>query len=380
MSGNRMIRIEHLNIRLGEFNLRDIDLQIDEGEYFVLLGPTGAGKSVLLECIAGIYRQDSGAVFINGRDVTRLYPEERNVGYVPQDYALFPNMTVQRNLEYGLKVRKMAAPDIRAKAAAMMDQLGIGHLENRLPLNLSGGEKQRVALGRALITRPGILLLDEPLSALDENLRAQLAEELAKIQRNSNRTFLHVCHSFDEASMVADRIAVMRQGVIEQAGTIRELLAKPSSRFIAEFTRMRNFHEGIAEAAGGGCRIRTASGAVVISDAAGITGPVTFGIRPEEIALLHDNTDADGVNHLNARVVQVRFRPLFLEVELDAGFSLIVYQRMNDDFSRRIAGGDRLRIHIRPEAVVVFPKNRESSGGSAYIPFAQKKRITIRIR
>ena len=364
MSGNAMIRIENVAIRLGEFNLRDINLHIDEGEYFVLLGPTGAGKSVLLECIAGIYKQDSGSILINGQDVTHRYPEERNLGYVPQDYALFPNMTVRQNLNYGLKARKKSLADMRENVDAMMKRLGITHLQNRVPLFLSGGEKQRVALGRALITRPGLLLLDEPLRALDENLRSQLAEDLRKIQRDSNRTFLHVCHSFDEASLVADRIAIMRQGIIEQAGTIQEILAKPSSLFIAEFTRMRNFHEGIAERENEGCRIKISSGPVVHSAGAVFEGPVTFGIRPEEISLSYDDTGAKDANHLKAKVVSLRFRPTYLEVALDAGFPLIAYRQGNNDFSRRIAGGDNLWIHFRPEAVVVFLKDTVQANGN----------------
>lgn len=357
-----MIRIEKLNIRLGEFNLRDINLQISEGEYFVLLGPTGAGKSVLLECIAGIYKQDSGSMLIGGREVTRRDPEERNLGYVPQDYALFPNMTVGQNLGYGLKARKTAAPEIQAKVSAMMDRLGISHLERRMPLNLSGGEKQRVALGRALITQPGFLLLDEPLSALDENLRSQLAEDLLQIQRDSHRTFLHVCHSFDEASFVADRIAVMRQGIIEQVGTLKEMLAKPSSLFIAEFTRMRNFQEGIAEIKNGVCKIKISSGLVLESANTTLEGPVVFGIRPEEIAVSYDTSNAKNANHLKAKAVRLRFRPSYLEVELDAGFPLIAYCQRNDDFSKRVAEGDDLWIRILPEAVVVFPKNNGAAG------------------
>lgn len=352
-----MIQIDNLNIHLGEFNLRNIQLQINEGEYFVLLGPTGVGKSVLLECIAGIYTPDSGSISINGQDVTRSCPEERNVGYVPQDYALFPNMTVRQNLSYGLHARKETSLEIREKVAAMMGLLGIVHLQNRFPLFLSGGEKQRVALGRALITRPGILLLDEPLSALDENLRSQLAVELSNIQRKMNHAFLHVCHSFEEASFVADRIAIMREGMIEQVGTIQEILAKPSSLFIAEFTRMRNFHKGIAERVYGKCRILTSSGATLYSDDNLVEGPITFGIRPEEIVFVSQNDCPENGNRLKAKVAAVRFRPSYLEVELDAGFPLVKYHPLNGASSARVVAGEEVWIHIRPEAVILFPRN-----------------------
>ncbi len=351
-----MIQIEKLNIHLGEFDLRDIHLRINEGEYFVLLGPTGAGKSVLLECIAGINKPDSGGIRINGRDVVGCYPEERNIGYVPQDYALFPNMTVRQNLGYGLKARKINPSEIRTRVESMMEKLGVAPLQNRLPLFLSGGEKQRVALGRALITQPNILLLDEPLSALDENLRSQLAGELRRIQQDSNRTFLHVCHSFEEASLVADRIAIMNRGSIEQAGSIQEILANPSTLFIAEFTRTRNFNEGVAETIPGGCRIRTPSGVVLHSSGKSLEGPVVFAIRPEGIAFATENNDPKDGNRFKARIVQVRFRPSFLELEMDAGFPLIAYHPFCRDSSSGVSAGDDRWICVRPEAVLAFPK------------------------
>jgi len=362
MCGEIMIQIEKLTVRLGEFNIRDINLRIGEGEYVVILGPTGAGKSVLLECIAGICIPDSGTVRLRGRDVTRYNPEKRNIGYVPQDYALFPNMTVRQNIGYGLKTRKIPASDIQANVSAMMEQLGITHLEKRLPLKLSGGEKQRAALGRALITEPDILLLDEPLSALDENLRSQLAGELRRIQQRLNRSFLHVCHNFDEAAMVADRIAIMRQGSIEQTGTISEILTKPSSLFIAEFTRTLNFHQGTAETVPGGCRIKTAAGQIIHSAETSAVGPVTFGIRPEELFLTNDDNGSSGVNNLTARVARVLFRPSSLEVELDAGFPLIACHPRNGEFYRKVGEGDVLRVFFRPEAVMVFPGCRGGAG------------------
>ena len=213
----------------------------------VLLGPTGAGKTVLVECVVGLHEPSVGSIFVGDRNVVGLYPEERHVGYVPQDYALFPNMTVKKNLAYGLEARGMEPAEIEERTSRMMAMLGIEHLHYRYPLNLSGGEKQRVALGRALVTEPEILLLDEPLSALDENLRSELAAELRQIQRESGAIFLHVCHSFEEASDLADRIAIMKDGRIAQVGTIDEVLTQPTNLFVARFARTRNFMEGNAE-------------------------------------------------------------------------------------------------------------------------------------
>jgi len=282
-----MIEIRQLSIDLGEFHLRGIDLAINDGEYMVLLGPTGAGKTVLLECIVGIYRPMAGRIVVDGTDVTRLYPEERNVGFVPQDYALFPNMTVKQNIAYGLKAQKAARAEIEAKTAEMMESLGIAHLHYRLPLNLSGGERQRVALGRALVTRPRILLLDEPLSALDENLRAELAAELVRIQRSLHGTFLHVCHSLDEASDVADRVAIMHEGTIVQVGTIAEIIARPVSLFVARFTRTRNLLDGIALPAECGWRIELLNGFSLPVAQCDAAGEVTVAIRPENVQILN---------------------------------------------------------------------------------------------
>ena len=221
-----MIDIENLSIDLGEFHLRDISLRIHDGEYMVLLGPTGAGKTVLVECIVGIHRPDTGRILIDGRDATRLYPEERNVGFVPQDYALFPNMTVADNVAYGLKARRLPKAEIAERVERMMRLSEVEHLRARLPLNLSGGEKQRVALGRALATEPRVLLLDEPLAALDENLRSELAAELRRVHQAVRGTFLHVCHSFEEAAEVADRVAIINEGRIVAEDTPEQLTAR----------------------------------------------------------------------------------------------------------------------------------------------------------
>jgi len=347
-----MIRIENLSIDLGEFHLRDIDLRIEEGEYMVLLGPTGAGKTVLVECLVGIYRPNTGRMLIDGEDVTRLYPEERNVGYVPQDYALFPNMTVSRNLAYGLEARKLPRKEVEAKVEAMMALLGIGHLHHRLPLNLSGGEKQRVALGRALATEPRILLLDEPLAALDENFRAELAAELRRVQRALHGTFLHVCHSFEETADVADRVAILRDGRLVQVGTIEELLSRPADRFVAEFTRTRNFFDGVAERVGDGCRVALGDGGPTLMSSYGaFDGPVTAAVRPEDIELGHGS--------LRATVTAVRLKPACAEIELDAGVPLIAHDRRPTG-DHPLAAGDAVTIRIRAEAVKLFPREISS--------------------
>ena len=346
-----MIEIEGLSINLGEFHLRDIGLGINDGEYMVLLGPTGAGKTVLLECIMGIYRPRTGRIIVDGTDVTRLYPEERNVGFVPQDYALFPNMTVRQNIAYGLKARKAPRESVESRTAAMLDSLGIAHLHHRLPLNLSGGERQRVALGRALVTRPRILLLDEPLSALDENLRAELAAELVRIQRSLGGTFLHVCHSFDEAAEVADRVAIMKDGTIVQVGTIREILDRPASLFVARFTRARNFLDGIALPAESGGRIELGGGLSLSAARHDAAGEVTIVIRPEDVQILNGSC-SNRCGAVCGRIASLRAKHMFTEIVLDQPLPLVVLDRSGRAAEARV--GDELLVRIPPEAVKVF--------------------------
>jgi len=353
MSGDPMIRIEDLSIDLGAFHLRNVDLQVREGEYMVLLGPTGAGKTVVVECIVGIHEPRAGRILVDGRDLGGLYPEERNVGFVPQDYCLFPNMTVQQNLAYGLAARRLPAEMTRERVRAMMELLGISHLHYRLPLHLSGGEKQRAALGRALVTEPRILLLDEPLAALDEDLRAELAAELRRVQRQVNGTFLHVCHSFEETSQVADRVAIMKDGTIAQVGAIEEILAHPASLFVAQFTRTRNFFDGAAERVGDGCRVRVTDELTLTSDFGASEGAVTAAVRPEDIEII-GNGDAPDATGVKATVTHVRFRPTHTEIGLDVGVPLVAYDRWSRrDSAFRI--GDAVAIRIPPRAVKVFP-------------------------
>ena len=209
-----MIEIRGLHARAGGFQLKNINLNIGQGEYFVLLGPTGTGKTCLIECICGLRNIERGEIFIDGQNVTLMEPAARNVGYVPQDYALFPTMTVYKNITFGLKVRRI--PDIREKVLRMAEMLKITNLLERNTHNLSGGEKQRVAVARALVINPDVLLMDEPLSALDPSTAELLCRELKRIQRETKTTTVHVCHNFEEMLMVADRAGVLNDGKLVQ--------------------------------------------------------------------------------------------------------------------------------------------------------------------
>lgn len=348
-----MIKVENLCIDLGALRLKDISLSIGAGEHMILLGPTGVGKSVLLECLVGIYRIKSGRIFINDKDVTDLYPEERNIGYVPQDYAIFPNMSVERNLSYGLRARRLPENIIRERVGHMMDMLGIGHLSRRLPLNLSGGEKQRVALGRALVTRPEILLLDEPFSALDENMSYELAGELKKIHKLTGTTFLHVSHDFEIASYVGDRLAIMdRSGTVVQVGSPYDVLYVPKNEFVARFTRTRNIFKGLSVPDGSGSRIVTVN-SLELRSSHSLPGPVTLSIRPENIALMPGKENSQGLNIIKGKVLSLQKRMAYSEIEITAGETFVVYAPQSEDVSKLSSGCD-VFISIPADAVNLF--------------------------
>ncbi|MBM7853936.1 ABC-type Fe3+/spermidine/putrescine transport system ATPase subunit [Desulfohalotomaculum tongense] len=234
-----MIEVRNLSLTLPEFALDDVSLSIDTGEFFALLGPTGSGKTLLLEAIAGLKDIHRGKIIINGKDVTKLKPEQRNISIVYQDYALFPNMTVKDNINYGLRFKK----NVRGAGSRfdlLVEMLGISRLLNRYPHNLSGGEQQRVALARALIVEPDILLLDEPFSALDANTKETVQKEIKKIHSALKTTTLMVTHNFSEVFSLAGKVAIIHRGIIQQVGSIEEVFKTPNSKFTARFVGMKN--------------------------------------------------------------------------------------------------------------------------------------------
>ncbi len=293
-----MLELRSVTKRLGSFQMRDVGLKIEQGEYFILLGPSGVGKTVLIETIAGIIRPDAGRILWRGRDVTEDPPETRRFAVVYQDHALFPHMTVARNVAYGTRSRSGQA------VAAIAEPMGITHLLDRYPGRLSGGEQQRVAIARALMTDPDLLLLDEPLSSLDLNARRQFRAELKRIHDDPPRaseggiTVLHVTHDLEEAMSLGDRIGVMLDGRVHQCGTAEELFRRPSDRQVADFLGMRNVFpvscvgEGVCGA--GDLQLHVAEA----------VPPVSYvWIRPEEIVLSREPFESSARNQFSGRVI-----------------------------------------------------------------------------
>ncbi len=229
-----MIRIAGLNYTIGDFSLQDVTLEIQRGEYFVLLGKPGSGKTLLLECITGLNRISSGTIEIEGRRVEKAEPRDRGIGYVPQDYALFSKKSVEKNIAFALHARGYSRKERRLWSAELAEMLGIQYLLKRSVEGLSGGERQRVALGRALAARPRILLLDEPVSALDDETQEAILMELRRIQRQLGTTTIHVCHNLNEMRAVADRVGILREGRLVQAGTPEEVCQSPADAEVAK--------------------------------------------------------------------------------------------------------------------------------------------------
>jgi len=241
MSGPVIVSIRSLARSFGEVRAVDgVDLEIYSGEFLTLLGPSGSGKTTVLRMIAGFEKPDSGVITLGGKDVSQLPPYERDVNTVFQDYALFPHMNVLANIEYGLRVKGISKEERRARSLDALRQIRLEGFENRKPAQLSGGQRQRVALARALVNRPSVLLLDEPLGALDLKLREQMQIELKQLQREVGITFVFVTHDQEEALTMSDRIAVFNHGKIEQLGTPREIYDNPKSAFVSEFVGQTN--------------------------------------------------------------------------------------------------------------------------------------------
>jgi ABC-type Fe3+/spermidine/putrescine transport system ATPase subunit len=230
-----MLELRQVGKRLGAFALADVSFRVKPEDYFVLMGPSGVGKTVLLEIIAGLLGPDQGQVLWEGEEITSLPPERRRFAMAYQDHALFPRMSVEKNIAYGLRFMKLTPEDKRQRVDQFVQMLNIGHLQGRLPDNLSGGEKQRVALARALVTTPRMVLLDEPLSALETRTRLRLRKELKRIHRESGTPFLHVTHDVEEALELADVLAVMLESRVLQVGPPQEVLQSPVSPEVAEF-------------------------------------------------------------------------------------------------------------------------------------------------
>ena len=325
------VRLRGIRRTYGEVvAIAGLDLDIAEGEFFTMLGPSGSGKTTTLRVIAGFERPDAGTVELQGADVTGTAPSQRDLNTVFQDYALFPHMTVRENVEYGMRVKGVGRRERRAKAEEVLERVRLPGLGGRKPVQLSGGQRQRVALARAIVNSPTVLLLDEPLGALDLKLRQEMEVFLKELQRELGITFVYVTHDQEEALTMSDRLAVFNEGKIEQIGTPADVYEHPETEFVAGFVGVSNVLERDGR---------------------------KFTIRPEKI---HMSESGDGEPGVVRDVVYVGMVTRYI-VDLDRGGELVVVQQNLETSSQQAleAQGRRVRLSWRPEHTYVIKEGDE---------------------
>jgi molybdopterin-binding protein len=353
MKNGGSVRVKDLCVDLSEFQLRQINLDIASGEYFVILGPTGAGKTVLLETIAGLCESSQGRILLDEEDVTHAPPERRRVGFVYQDYALFPHLTVADNIAFGLRLRRVHRAAATQQVTRISEVLGIDHLVHRRPGTLSGGEQQRVALARALVVEPQVLLLDEPLGALDPETRGGLQRELAQLHRQLRTTTMHVTHDFEEAVALGDRIAVMNDGRVEQVGSPDEVFRKPASEFVARFVGVRNIFQGELRRVDDGYSVLSLDG-LKIATVTDLVGQVHGSIRPEDIIISKDPLRSSALNSFRGSIASIADKgaTAHVVVRVPPDFTSMITRRSLEEMELR----DGMEVHIsfKASAVHVF--------------------------
>ncbi len=307
-----MIKIEKLNVELPKFSLQDINLHIPEGDFFTLLGPTGSGKSVLLETIAGLVPVASGSIKISGKEIVHLPPEQRGLSIVYQDYALFPHLSVLENITFGAKYQGISEGNATRKAKELAEKLNISHLLPRTPRHLSGGERQRAAIARALLVNPAVLLLDEPLSALDPSFRQEVQDLLKDLHHETGITFVMVTHDFDEALYLSNNGAIIRNGKLVRNGKIRDIFNSPGSEFVAGFVGMTNIHSCTP------VDNKVKLGCLELECCAERNGSETrLAFRPEEVLLGSEINGSNGLNSFRSTIKGITAGGFHARVTLD---------------------------------------------------------------
>lgn len=355
-----MIGIERLSHSWGDFGLRDVSLCVQPGEYFVILGPCGSGKTLLLEAVAGLYTPTAGRILINGRDVTRLPPERRRVGLVYQQYALFPHLSVRENIAYGLRYLPLTRAEREARVAQMLDLLGIHGLATRQrPAGLSGGEAQKVALARALAVEPEVLLLDEPLSSLDQRARENVLDVLPELSARLEIPVIHVTHDYGEAVSVGDRMAVMRDGAVAQVGSIEDVFRRPDNRFVAEFLGVENILDGVAgPRQGDETQVRVGGLVVTARSRRGAEGKVSLCVRPEDVRL--HTTQSGRENTFPARLTDIHDHGFHVRIGVLLQTTRVAVTATRNEFARLgVTVGSDVLVELRPEDVHLMTRTEE---------------------
>ena len=347
-----LVELRQVSKRFGDFLAVDsVDLRIEPGEFLTLLGPSGCGKTTLLRIISGFEHPTSGQILLENEEVTHLPPYKRNVNQVFQSYALFPHLTIQSNIAFGLQMKKVPRPERNKRVAEAIDLVSLSGLEQRKPAQLSGGQKQRVALARALVCRPKVLLLDEPLAALDAKLRRSMQIELKRLQHRVGITFVFVTHDQEEALVMSDRIAVMNQGRIEQLGGAAEVYRKPATAFVADFLGQANVLPASVIAKNDRCCEILVGGTQRLAMASGSVSQIDFisavVIRPENISL--SVTSIGGLNEFAGTISQEIYRGATRQLLVETSFGILNVLRVDQLGGARV--GQQVFCNVEPENI-----------------------------
>ncbi len=355
---DHMVELRNVTKRFGGFTaVTDVNLSIQSGEFLTLLGPSGCGKTTLLRMISGFEIPTEGTVWLNGQDVTHLPPYKRNVNQVFQSYALFPHLTVEENIGFGLKMQKLPKPEIVQRVKEATELVSLGGMEQRKPSQLSGGQRQRVALARAIVCRPKVLLLDEPLSALDAKLRHLMQVELKRLQKKLGITFVFVTHDQEEALTMSDRIAVVNKGRIEQLGESSTIYHSPQTTFVANFIGQANILEGkLVADEGSFTRLRLVGDVEVLVPSESRLDTMTdllVSIRPEKIHL--QKAKPSGINVFEAIVEEELFKGATdqLELKTEGGLELTVVVANESATQECFHKGEKVWCSLHPSDIVV---------------------------
>jgi iron(III) transport system ATP-binding protein len=346
------VTIKDLGLSFGTTEvLRGINLEIQPGEFFTFLGPSGSGKSTLLRAIAGFGPTPTGTILIGGDDVTRVPPWRRNVGMVFQSYALWPHMTVRKNVAFGLEERKLPASEIAGRVEAALDLVGLREFADRRPSQLSGGQQQRVALARTVVIEPRVLLLDEPLSNLDANLRVQMRRDILELQRELTLTTIFVTHDQEEANTTSDRIAVLNDGIIQQVGSPMELYDRPANRFVADFLGTANLIDGRVENEAGQVVFKAEDGTRIPLNGQELeagTGTVMF--RPQDLQI----AAAEG-GALSGQIEHREFLGNVIRYSVTVGSHEILVDDSHHAGGRIFSAGDQVALDLDAGRIQVLP-------------------------
>lgn len=399
-SAFKSLELEHVGRSFGgQRALADLSLTINSGEFIALLGPSGCGKSTALNCLAGLLPLTAGRILLDGVQIDRLPPEQRGFGMVFQNYALFPHLNVEKNIAFGLQMRRVPREQVRARVAEAIELVQLGPHAKKLPGQLSGGQQQRVAIARAVVLRPPLVLMDEPLSNLDAKLRLEMRTEIRRLHQSLGLTTIYVTHDQEEALSLADRLVVLRLGRMQQIGTPQQLHEQPANWHVADFMGYRNLFEAVADTVRGHTVTVPALGTVLTGTSTHDLAPgsrVRVALRPEDLEIMPDGGERpderpgeppgpgghpgpgtlpamdggphpDGCSRISATVEVVEYQGREFAVEVRTGDGQVLHLRS----ARRVGAGDRLTLTAAPERVLIFPAELDAApAGSVHLEAA----------